>query len=75
MASSSMPLVPASQVSVATNATHSVSVPCGVGPGDTFRLCLQSQGSASRQFRIRVPPNHTPGTRLRVELPAKGSET
>ena len=52
-----------------------VNVPESVGPGDTFRLCLQSQGSASRQFRIRVPPNHTPGTRLRVELPAKGGET
>ena len=51
-----------------------VNVPESVGPGDTFRLCLQSQGSASRQFRIRVPPNHTPGTRLRVELPAKGGD-
>lgn len=48
-----------------------VNTPDGVGPGDTFRLTLLPSG---RQFRIRVPPNHTPGMRLRVELGKTSSD-
>ena len=60
---SSLQLVPASQVSVATNATHSVSVPCGVGPGDTFQTEINGQ-----LVSLRCPANASGGSTIQVAV-------